>query len=59
MKISEIKKIIKKIEANKKAVGKRRDELREIISDAESFEADCEDAYNNLQDAVARLSELV
>ncbi len=49
---------IKQIERRQKAIGAERDKLREMISELEELESTCSDAYDNLQYAIDRLSEL-
>jgi hypothetical protein len=49
---------IKQIERRQKAIGAERDKLRAMISELEELESTCSDAYDNLQYAIDRLSEL-
>ena len=49
---------IKKLEAHKIVIGKERDALDEVISDAEELKECCMTAYENIQCAIDALSEL-
>ena len=51
--------ILKKLKAEELLLAKRRDHLREIISDFEALAESCDRALDALNDAVDALSELV
>lgn len=53
-----IKKLIKELNARKKAIGKERDRLRNIISEFEDLENVCEVAFQDIESAIETLSEL-
>lgn len=50
---------IARIEKQKVSLGKERDQLREMIDELESLEEVCKSAYEDLESAAERLSELV
>lgn len=49
---------IKHLEKHQKAIGIERDKLRETIGEMEDLADSCQDAYDNIQYAIDRLSEL-
>ena len=54
-----IKQITKQIKDIKDNIAKERDQLRDLINEAEALECDIDDACNALVDAADALSRLV
>lgn len=54
----EVKKMVKRLEATQKALGKHKDKLNDIISECEMLRDECETAYCALQDAREALSDV-
>lgn len=54
-----IAKIMKEITKRQASVALERDKLDELISEVTDLREDCDNAWNNLQDARDALSELV
>lgn len=52
------KQIIKFLNTRKKNIGIERDKLREVISELEALEEDCETAMQDLESCVDTLSRL-
>lgn len=54
----DIKKLKKELEVRRKAIGRERDKLHEVVSEYEDLKGVCEDACENLDAAIDSLSEL-
>jgi hypothetical protein len=53
-----VKKWTNELEKRRDAIGLERDKLRDMLSDVMDLEEACEEAYNSLNDAIDKLSEL-
>ena len=54
-----INKLVKKLTKHMKAIAIERDKLDELIGDADSLKNDCEEAYQELENARDALSRTV
>lgn len=54
-----IKNCIRELEERKVAIANERDKLRELLSDLEQLEDNCDEAIENIDRAIDAISELV
>lgn len=55
---NQLGKFIKKLKGSQQVIAKERDKLRAFADDADDLANDCDEAWESLQHAIDRLSEL-